>query len=110
MKWNSIERKFSSSRRKDFSSFFNSLEENEKESFDDQWIEVEHRNPDRSIENGDFGEARRVWKVFGPGDYWDQIRLSSSQISINFPQIRSRLDVLQLSMTITDLTFDEQFQ
>ena len=65
---------------------------------------VEHADPDRLIENlienGDYGEALRVCKVFHRTDFSDQIhekqlRLSSSQLRVHLSKIRSRLHVFQ---------------
>ena len=97
---------------------FRSLKDS-TESITERLLLLEHSDPDRLIEtllnNGDYGGALRVCKVFNRTDLADQIheresRLSSSQLGAHCTRIQSRLRVLILCTSILYPTFDEQYQ
>ena len=98
--------------------FFRSLKQ-PSELIMERLLLIEHADPDRLIENlienGDYGEALRVCKVFHRTDFSDQIhekqlRLSSSQLHVHLSKIQSRLHVLQLATSLLYPTDDEQRQ
>jgi hypothetical protein len=99
------------------SRLFRSLKDS-TELINERLILIEHSDPCRLIENlinnGEYGEALRVCKVFKRIDLADQIhekavRLSSLQLTAHLTKIQSRLHVLKLCTSILYPTYDEQF-